>query len=486
MTPTAVTKMANCNGRTVEYTLSLEYLPAVSSGGELGTLSAFSYVASSVGSSTTDASARPVLFLTNGGPGSASSFLHLSGIGPFRAVIPEDLTTGALGPYGIEPSPSSILDVADLVFVDAPRTGLGDIAADLDVGDAYSVEGDGRLFASAIAHWIRQHNRWNSPKYFLGESYGTHRAAFLATATHGFNTVPLDGVILLGQAVNIQEVSERPGNVAGALANVPYKAAVAWFHGVGSTDVDSPEAAVEAALDYAWGDLASAMVQGNRLPADQLREHAERLGSMIGISADALERSRLWINKSEFRSQLLADHGLTVGQNDSRYALPTADKTFGEQAIDATSAQLVPRYVAAINELLTDELGLTDHVEYRAYDPKAGAAWEWLDSGARLFMTMGKPSPFHTYPYPAHLTRWMKQIPQARLFIGTGMYDSLTTIGAADHLLRQWDLPADRVEHHWYRGGHMMYSDKSSGEKLNGDLREFLTGTTPQTEESAS
>lgn len=477
MIQTSASKMANCNGTTIEYTLAVEQLPAVTANGSVGTLSAFSYTATSRGGDAVDGR-RPVLFLTNGGPGAASSFLHLSGIAPFRAVVPEDLHSGALGPYGIEPSPSSILDVADLVFIDAPRTGLGVIAEDADLSDAYSIEGDGRLFANAILHWVRTHNRWDSPKYFLGESYGTQRAAALASTTHGFDAIPLSGIILLGQAVNIQEIAERPGNIAGALANVPYKAAVAWYHGVGSTDHATPEAAIEAALEYAWGDLATAMFEGNRISPASLRSHAERLGAMIGIDADHLERSRLWINKTDFRAKVLANRGLTPGSNDGRYVLETADRAFGEQAIDATGTQLAPRYTAAINQLLDDELLMTNRPAYAGYDLRASASWEWLDSGSRMFMTMGKPSPFHTYPYAAHLSRWMKMVPQARLFVGTGMYDSLTTIGAAEHLLRQWDLPAERTEHHWYRGGHMMYSDPSSSFKLNSDLRAFLTSDT--------
>ena len=153
-----------------------------------------------------------MLFLTNGGPGAASSYLHLSGIGPFRAQIPADLESGVRAPYGIEESPSSLLDAADLVFIDAPGTGFGTVAEGADLTPLFSMEGDAEAFARAITEWVGRHRRWDSPKYFLGESYGTHRAAFLASSSHGMSTMPLDGIALLGQAVNIQETSERPGN----------------------------------------------------------------------------------------------------------------------------------------------------------------------------------------------------------------------------------------------------------------------------------
>lgn len=469
-----VIRSATCNGRPIDYAMSLEQIPLrTADGTQVGTLSAFSYIAE------TDAETRrhrPVLFLTNGGPGAASSYLHLSGIGPFRAQIPTDLESGVLAPYGIEESPSSLLDAADLVFIDAPGTGFGTVAEGADLAPFFSMEGDAEAFARAITEWVGRHRRWDSPKYFLGESYGTHRAAFLASSTHGMSTVPLDGIALLGQAVNIQETAERPGNVPGALANVPYKAAVAWYHGAGSREHATVEDAIHAALDYAWGDLATAMLQGTSLPGAELQAAATRLSGMIGIPADELVRSRLWISKTDFRTRLLRDRGLEVGVNDSRYTSPATDPGFGELGLDAAGTHLSPRYTAAFAQLFEELFDDTPGVPYLVHDANAAREWAWADQGGALFMSMGKPSPFHTYPYPARLSRWMKQMPSGRLFIGTGIYDSLTTIGSADHLLRQWDLPRERVVSHWYDGGHMMYSEKDTIVKLNADLRDFVTG----------
>ncbi|MGI5441706.1 S10 family serine carboxypeptidase-like protein [Streptomyces shenzhenensis] len=469
----ASTQQATCNGTDLTFQLSLELLPAGIAGRPLGELSVFSYV---VDAPPQEQESRPVLFLTNGGPGSASAFLHLSGIGPYRAAVPHDLALGALPPYRIEISETSILDVADLVFLDAPRTGLGRIADDADPRGVYSVEGDAEMFAEAITTWVRRHQRWNSPKYFLGESYGTHRAAFLSSAVHGYGTAPLHGIALLGQAVNIQEVAERPGNVVGALANVPFKAATAWFHKKGSTEYPTVEAATEAALDFAWGDLSRAMLKGTCIDEDDLERTAAKLAVMIGIPAEELRRSRLWISKGEFRSRLLRDEGLTLGSSDARYAAPAVDASVGEQPFDASATRLLPQYAAAMDLFLDDVLGVRERGPYIAADPEAVRNWTWDESGSAMFLKMGKPSPFHSYPYAARLSRWMKQVPTARLFIGTGIYDSLTTVGAADHLTRQWDLPSERVTSRWYRAGHMMYSDADVAADLNADLRAFVTG----------
>lgn len=448
------------------YTARLEELPLRrSDGSSQGTISAFSYIV--------DGTDRPVLFLTNGGPGVSTLYLHLSGIGPMRAHVPVDLADAGHPPYGVEESPSTILDVADLVFLDAPGTGFGDFADDADASDFRSVEGDADAIAAAISDWVDRHGRWNSRKFFLGESYGTLRAAFLATSSHSMDTAPLDGIVLLGQAVNIQETLDRPGNVVGALANLPYKAATAWHHGVGSREHETVEDAITAALDFARGDLALAMLQGDQLPVDERAAISERLSRMIGISASDPADDRLWVSKQDFRSRLLP--GRVLGVTDSRYSAPAADRRSGELEYDASDVALSPRYVAGLQQLLRHVFGTAPAQPYRVVDPEAGRDWEWDEQGGAEFVAYGRPSPFRTYPYPARLSRWMKQTPRGRLFIGTGVYDSLTTVGAADHLLRQWGLPRERTETHWYRAGHMMYSDPEVAVRLNADLRAFLT-----------
>ncbi|MFS0853685.1 S10 family serine carboxypeptidase-like protein [Microbacterium sp. 179-I 3D4 NHS] len=449
----------------LEYTARLEELPLRrSDGAAQGTLSAFSY--------TVDAPDRPILFLTNGGPGVSSIYLHLSGIGPWRARIPLDPAGHGAPPYGIEESRSTLLDVADLVFLDAPGTGFGSVVEDRDPGDFRSVEADADAIAAAIGDWVDRHGRWDARKFFLGESYGTIRAAFLATSAHLADTAPLDGLVLLGQAVNIQETFGRPGNIVGALANLPYKAATAWYHGAGSQEHPRVEDAIRAALDFARGDLALAMLQGDELAEPARTAVAQRLSKMIGLPVESLVASRLWTSQQDFRSDLLP--GRVLGVTDSRYAAPAADRRLGELEYDPSDVALTPRYTTALSRLLQEVFAVASDQPYRVTDPDAGRDWEWDEAGVALFPTYGQPSPFRTYPYPARLSRWMKQNPRGRLFIGTGVYDSLTTVGAADHLLRHYDLPRERTESHWYRAGHMMYSDAGVGETLNDDLRAFL------------
>ncbi|MFJ7215050.1 S10 family peptidase [Amycolatopsis sp. NPDC098790] len=460
------------NDVDLEYTFALDLMPVRDRDGHaLGTSSVFSYVAN-VPSERWPA--RPVVFIFNGGPGASSAFLHLSGIGPKRMAIPTDLSQGIRPPYVVEDSTHSLLDTADLVFVDPVDTGFGRAFADVDTDELFSVEGDARYFADIITEWIARHDRWNSPKHVLGESYGTQRAPFLAAALMQLRPVPLDGIILLGQAINVQETRERPGNVVGAVAALPFQAATAWHHGLGSRQHRSVADAVDVALDFAYGDYAVALLKGNTLPDAQREIVAKQLETITGIRASYYLKKGLYVSKPEFLRELLAERGQVLGTNDSRYVAAATTKSAGEAEFDPSGTYLRPAFTAGASRYIHGTLDVPFTTDYRLLDMNAVARWDWSDAGSNNFMQMGKPSPFHTYPYVARLTQFLKQAPEARVFIGTGYYDGLTTVGAVEHLLRQYDIPRDRVVSHRYAGGHMMYTDPESAVQLTTDLRAFL------------
>lgn len=463
------------NGRNMDYVFALDMLPVRSQSGVLiGSMSVFSYVADVPAE---EEASRPIVFCFNGGPGSASAFLHLSGLGPKGVSLSADLTSGILPPYTLEDSDDCLLDVADLVFLDPLNTGYGWPLPDAETDECYTIEGDARYFAESLQLWVEHTGRWNSPKFVLGESYGTHRAPFMASALMEMQSLPLTGMILLGQALNVQETSDRPWNVTGAIACLPYLAATAHFHKKGSRELESVYEVVEAAITFAHGEYALALHAGSRLSTDDRRQVAEKLEEMTGISADYYLKNRLRIRKEEFRKELLKDSGLMLGRNDSRYVLRAADRLTAELDFDPSSSYLMPAFNAGMAQHLRGALGLGGTEEkYRLADHTAPQRWEWGEAGSAGFMLMGKPSPFHVYPYPARLTLFLKQVPDARVFIGTGLYDSLTTVGAVEHLLRQCDLPGDRISTGRYPAGHMMYTDRKSRGMLLSDLRTFIRG----------
>jgi len=459
------------NGRELRYEFVLECVRVVDSRGKpAGTASVFSYIADL---SVEEQSTRPVVFAFNGGPGSASLYLHLGGIGPKRVAIPIDLREGLRPPFVLEDSPHSLLDVADIVFVDPINTGFGRAAPDADLSEIYSIEGDARYFSNIVRDWINKAGRWNSPKYILGESYGTHRAVFLADILFNVQSIALDGVILLGQAINVQETLDRHGNLAGAIAGLEFKTATAWFHGKGAQEFSSVEEAVKAATVYSNGEFASALLKGNQISSDEQERVAKTLEGFTGIDAKVYIKNRLWLTKNAFLKQLLGDISQTLGSCDSRYTGWDCDEAAGESDTDPSLGRTKPGFVACGAQYF-GAAGFALDDEYRLRDSTASDKWEWREPNARGFMRFGNPSPFETYPYVSRLTQFLKQVEHARLFIATGIYDSLTTVGATEHLLRHYAIPADRVSSHSYPAGHMMYTDPSACCQLNDDLRSFV------------
>lgn len=457
-------------GQELTYTVALDVLPVHGVSGErLGTASVFSYVA---GDERGLASSRPVVFLFNGGPGSSSAFLHLSGIGPKRAAFSDDLKAEFLPPYALVESPESALACADLVFIDPVDAGFGRVCPDVDSAELFSVEGDARYFADLIEQWVTRYDKWQAPKYIVGESYGTIRAPFVATALQ--MRTPVSGVGLLGQIVNIQEVFERPGNIDGAIAALPSRAATAWYHGVGSKEHDTPEEAASSAICFALGEYANALVQGNRLSGSELRSVAEKLADITGVPADRYVETRLRMSTQDFAKTMLPGH--LLGAPDTRYQAEQADATVGETPFDAAYTALIPAYSAAIARFVHGDLGVpANELRYRISDRTAEERWTWDDAAATLFWQIGRPGPAWVYPYPAQITKYLRQTPQGRLFIGTGLYDSLTTVGMVEHLLNHYPIPRDRVVSHWYRSGHMMYSDSGTATQLVSDLVRFIS-----------
>lgn len=461
------------NGRSLTYRFSLEaHSVSGEHGDELGTATTHSYIADLDDS---ERARRPVVFLFNGGPGGSSLPLHLSGLGPKRARTPEDLSASAAS-YQVEDSTWSLLDVADLVFMDPINTGYGAFTSHERTDKAYSVVGDAGYFAEMIRAWLRRTQRWDSPKYILGESYGTVRAPFVAEALmSGMDALPFAGIVLISQAVNIQETAERPGNITGTLAALTFKAATAHYHGHDAGTYTSVDQVCDAALEFGYDHLAAALMKGNRIGSREMSDVAGRLEGLTGIPADEYIRRRLWVPKAEFCTRLLAADRQVVGRSDSRYVSPAHDPAAGEAGIDPSS-RAMPSFAAGGARYFSEALGVPSDLEYRVVDTRASADWDWTDPASRGYLVTGKPSPFTLYPYAVHLARYLKLVPDSRLFVGTGHYDSMTTVGAAEHLLRQYEIPLERVCTGRYPGGHMMYTDRAVSVQLASDLRTFITG----------
>lgn len=414
---------------------------------------------------------RPVLFLFNGGPGCASMWLHLSGLAPWRVEIPGPM--GDADPVGaaLVESADTILDVADLVFIDPVGTGFSrpDVAQD---GGGAGADHDARATADIVDGWLRRNDRLDSPVHLLGESYGTIRAALAVTALRE-RGIAVAGVALLGQCLNAQETTQRPGNLAGYVAAVPFLAATAWFHGRGAHADADLDTVVDEAHDFAIGDYAAALMRGADAPDKMV---VDRMAGFTGLTAEVLVARRLRIDKEEFRRLLLADEGAAVGLTDARYRVSSPPPEASEPDLDAADLRMDPRFALALHRLFTDRLGLAATTGYRAAVP-AHEGWDYLEARAvGRFGGSALPSPFAVFDYPAHLAAYLRADASARVFVGTGHFDALTTVGSARHLLAQYGLPARRITERRYPAGHMMYTDAVSRAALAEDLRSFILG----------
>ena len=269
-----------------------------------------------------DPSTRPVMFAFNGGPGSSAVWLHLGVLGPKIIQIPGDGTLAPTPPALVTDNPHSILDVCDLVFVDPVSTGYSRPESDVKPGDFHGLDEDIESTGDFVRRWISEHDRWASPKFLLGESYGGIRVAGLSQHLQSRYGMSLNGVVLLSALLDFATIQPAPGNDLSHLVFLPAFTATAHFHGKIQGDRDEW---VRRSTDFAFGKYAAALLKGSSLPAEQKAETAAELEKLSGISADQWMARNLRIGPSFFRSELLRAEGKVIGRFDARVAWGATD-----------------------------------------------------------------------------------------------------------------------------------------------------------------
>lgn len=438
------------NGRRVSYAATIEPFDVTGLDSRpAARLVAISYVAEKA------AVTRPVIFVFNGGPITASSTLHIGALGPKRLAIPDDVSAPAAR-FALTDNPYTVLDVADLVFFDPAGTGFSRIADGVDPATQFSNAADARQLAQLVVAWCRQHGRTASPKYLLGESYGTIRAPE-AAAQLARDGVSIDGLVLLGQAVNILEYSQRRTNVVSYAVSLPTLAAIAWEHGKADRRDRSFDQFEADARSFAAEYLAT-LYLGASAPIERQRKVAQRLQEFTGITADWYLAHQLRITKVEFQRALLP--GQRLASNDARYAGP-AD---GPDPFDVVTTA----YADSFATYLAQDLGARDIGSYVVRGPFTGGLNDW---GWGL-----NRSPFGDWPYGTAITELFANNARFRLLVGNGWTDTQTTVGAMDYLVNQFAWPRDRVRTAAYRGGHMSYTVEASLKSFTDDVRATVTG----------
>lgn len=408
---------------------------------------------------------RPVFFIYNGGPGSGSVWLQMGAFGPKRVAIPSDARDDGAPPYPLLDNPDSLLDVADLVFIDPPGTGFSYLTPGTDPKKYYGLRQDARAVAQVIRRWINDNGRWGSPKYLGGESYGTSRTAMVVDELEGstYNDVGLNGLILISTILDFAGREPTPGNELAYVVTLPNMAAAAYYHG--KVQAPSVEAIVEEARRFAIGPFAAALLKGQDLPQAEREAVRKELSRLTGLSEEYLEQADLRVTDQRFYKELLRDRGLTIGRLDARYTGKDFDNAGETPDADPSFYGIDAGYTAAINQWARETLGYRTDRHYQSIG-NVGGQWDWsLGSG------WGRQAYLNIAPL---IGQAMRQNSQLRLFNAQGYYDFATPFFGAEYSLKRTGIPQDRITWKYYDAGHMMYVRDEDRVKLSADLREFI------------
>jgi carboxypeptidase C (cathepsin A) len=433
------------NGKAVRYRAVVEpFLTLDLAGKPAARLVATSYIADDA------APDRPVLFVFNGGPISATTPLHMGMFGPKRLAIPDDITADPRT-FKVVDNVYSPLDVADVVIFDPANTGYSRTLPGVDPASQFSTKADSRQLAQLVQGWIKAHHRQGSPIYLVGESYGTMRAPEAAHQLQQTDT-PVSGLFLLGQAVNIIEYAQRRDNIISYAVSLPTLAAIGWWHGKVERKGRSFDRFIADARDYGAGEYLSVLFLGNRAPLARKRAVARKLQEFTGLSAETFLKADLKVAKTRYQRELIP--GAVLDTYDARYL----DVPGGRGPAIGYDAAAVDHFHSFLN--VPAEAGV-----YSTAMPDLGYEWEFAD----------QKTPFGDWPWVKYVRDLMTGNPRFRVFVGNGYYDTQTTIGAMDYLAAQSGWPMDRVRTRYFQGGHMMYTVEASAKAVGEEVRAMVT-----------
>ncbi|MFM7320918.1 MAG: S10 family peptidase [Armatimonadota bacterium] len=451
------------DGTPLAYTATCGHLPIKDA---QGGIDALLFHTSYTKDDEPDPARRPLCFCFNGGPGSSSVWLHLGAIGPKRAVMNTDGSLPA-PPFRLEDNPLTWLDKADLVFIDPVGTGYSHAKDEETAKRFWGVDGDIECLAEFIRLYLVRTNRWASPIFLAGESYGTTRGAGLAGALVE-KGIALSGLLLISTVLNFQTLHFTPGNDLPYILFLPTYAATARHHralapGLNRRSTASLVREVEA---FALGDYATALMQGDRLSPARRRRIAETVARYTGLPLDYVERADLRIDIWKFCKELLRGRGLVVGRLDSRLTGEEGRGTDDSPEADPSMAAIRPPYTSAFNDYVRRQLNFeTD----RNYEILGGvyAKWDW-----------GKGNQFTDTA--TALRQALSRNPHLKVFVASGYYDLATPHAACEYTFAHMGLPASlrgnfRIA--YYESGHMMYIESGSLAKLRGDVASFIDDT---------
>jgi carboxypeptidase C (cathepsin A) len=428
------------------------------------------FFTSYIRSDVKDSSQRPISFVYNGGPGSSSIWLHMGSFGPKHvATVNAGVTPPA--PYKLEDNPNCLLDKTDMVFIDPVGTGFSHAVGKAQNKDFWGVDQDARSLANFVESYVSRNNRWNSPKFLIGESYGTFRNAVLADTLQTRYTMYLNGLVMISSVWDLGTISFYPGQDLSYILYLPSYAATAWYHKVVTDRPDNLNAFLEDARKFANGEYADALLRGSTLSDADKSAIAKKYARFTGLSEDYVLKSNLRVKLFQFMQELQRSRGLTTGRLDARFSGPTYNLISDSAEYDPQSAAISGAFVGAFNQYVREELKYNPDREYHVFANFGESRWDWKHAAGDGAFFPGSPNVMLDLA-SAIITNTKLQVEME-----DGIYDLATPFSEAQYSTEHLGLPANlqkNIHHKLYEAGHMMYLRDEDLAKLKANVAAFL------------
>lgn len=440
----------------LEYFVEADWLPIeINEGKEKGSIF---YVAYQVPSETP----RPITFCFNGGPGSASVWIHMAGVGPRFIDVPpmQDFSL----PTNISDNPFTLLQISDLVFVDAIYTGFSRPDSPTPASDFFSYTSDVLALSNFIDSFIQSHRLEQSPIYLLGCSYGTLRIMGLAQDLYDRLKRPVQGLIMLSTVLNYQSLLASPlQNETPYILLIPSYAVATWHYALGPSRNYSLQEWIKKAEDWAFNDYLKALMEGSTLSKEKKNSLADQMHDFIGLAPETIKERNLYVSSYYYLKQLLRDKDKIIGRFDMRYNGIDTDlaRECGEEFDPSYS--IMGTIAAGFQTYLKEELHFQSPLDCEYYFLGKAGQWSYVKDGTH-YLALNKT-----------MKDLLQKLPQLKVFVGSGIFDLATPFSVAKHDFSHLDLPLEelqrRVNHKMYEGGHMFYTDKHLLKQLFQDVQ---------------
>lgn len=423
----------------------------------------------------TDAGKRPITFSYNGGPGSSSIWLHLGVMGPRRIAVNDPKDNGP-APYKLEDNNYCMLDVSDIVMMDPVGTGLSRGAGKSKNSDFWGVEPDIKSVSEFIKNYITENERWNSPKFLLGESYGTFRSAGVADYLQDRLGISVNGIVLVSSVLDIRTLAFQPGDDLPYIVNFPTYAATSWYHNKVPNKPADLQTFLKDVRTFASGDYAAALIKGDALSADEREKVLNKLVAFTGLSKDYWSNANLRVNQPQFSEELLRTTHEEVGRLDSRYKGISQDPLSEYAFNDPQSYAISPAFTAAFMNYYTTELKVPKDKTYNtsAYS-LPDFNWDWKHPRSNGFF--GSASTPNTGP---DLVNAMSSNPHLKVVVLNGIYDLATPFYGTEYTFDHLGLDKkikSNITMKYYEAGHMMYIHNPSAAAFKKDVVDFINAS---------